>query len=268
MIYSYCVIDSGDTLKERINGLDGAIIYTIPHRDIGLVSSEIGRVIKDAGRTDVLRHEEVVERVMGRYVVLPMRFNTVFGTEADAVDVLRRRYDEFKKNINRLRDKVEFGVRIIWPGERIREGIARAHKSSTAGSGAPGDTPAKRYVKEKLAEHETQKAFEREAEKHIRALESILQDAISEKRAERLKSRDLLLDAKYLVGKGAARDFRELFERFKKEHGDFRYLFSGPWPPYNFVRVRIPPKPLCAKGGVSEEALPPLKKGDRGDSVG
>ena len=107
MIYSYCVIDSGDTLKERINGLDGAIIYTIPHRDIGLVSSEIGRVIKDAGRTDVLRHEEVVERVMGRYVVLPMRFNTVFGTEADAVDVLRRRYDEFKKNINMLRDKVE-----------------------------------------------------------------------------------------------------------------------------------------------------------------
>ncbi|MCX6340084.1 MAG: GvpL/GvpF family gas vesicle protein [Candidatus Aureabacteria bacterium] len=243
VIYTYCVIDSGDKLKGRIKGLDGAIIYNIPHRDIGLISSEIGRGITDTGKTDVLRHEEVVEREMGNYVVLPMRFNTVFNTRDDAVCILKKHYGEFKENINRLRDKVEFGVRVIWPGEVIKENIAHAHKGSTAGSGASGDTPAKRYMKEKLAEHEIEKAFEKEAEQHILALESVLKDCISEKKVEKLKSCDLLLDANYLVKKGAAGDFREAFEHFKKEHSDFKYLFSGPWPPYNFVRVKIPPHP-------------------------
>jgi len=249
VIYAYCVIDSGDKLKDRIKGLDDAIICNIPHRDIGLISSEIGRRITDISNTDVLRHEAVVERVMKDFVVLPVRFNTVFRTEDDAIDILRGCYDEFKKNIKRLRDKVEFGVRIIWQGERIKEGIARTHKGSIAGSGASGDTPAKRYMKEKVAEHEREKIFEQEAEKHIRALESILKDYISEKRVEKLKSCDLLLDANYLVGKGAVGDFREAYEHFKKEHGDFRYLFSGPWPPYNFVQVKIPPNPPLQKGG-------------------
>jgi hypothetical protein len=57
----------------------------------------------------------------------------------------------------------------------------------------------------------------------------------AEKKLKRLKTENLLLDAVYLVERDRQNDFKEAFEHIKGPHTDFKFLFSGPWPPYNFV---------------------------------
>ncbi|MCJ7788781.1 MAG: GvpL/GvpF family gas vesicle protein, partial [Candidatus Atribacteria bacterium] len=49
------------------------------------------------------------------------------------------------------------------------------------------------------------------------------------------KTENLLLDAVYLVEKDKQNDFREAFEHIKSGPPGLKYLFSGPWPAYNFV---------------------------------
>ena len=72
---------------------------------------------------------------------------------------------------------------------------------------------------------------------------------------EKLKSDNLLLNAYYLVEKEKQRDFKEAFERAKNTPGDLNYLFSGPWPPYNFINLSK--KPYCFK---DFEGIDMLKK--------
>ena len=59
----------------------------------------------------------------------------------------------------------------------------------------------------------------------------------SEKKLTKLKTENLLLDAVYLVEKSQEGNFREAFEHIKSARPDFKYLFSGPWPAYNFVTL-------------------------------
>ena len=57
----------------------------------------------------------------------------------------------------------------------------------------------------------------------------------AEKKLVKLKTENLLLDAVYLVEKDKQNDFREAFEHIKSGPPGLKYLFSGPWPAYNFV---------------------------------
>ena len=43
------------------------------------------------------------------------------------------------------------------------------------------------------------------------------------------------MNAVYLVENDREGDFREAFENVKRTHPHLKYLFSGPWPAYNFV---------------------------------
>jgi hypothetical protein len=47
----------------------------------------------------------------------------------------------------------------------------------------------------------------------------------------------LLLDAAYLVEKSQVCNFKEAFWHIKNAHPGFKFLFSGPWPAYNFIAM-------------------------------
>ena len=111
-IYAYAVIDSNSKITAPINGLEGIGVYNIPYRDIGIVVSE-GEQIQDITQEHILKHEEVVEKLMEDFTVLPMRFHTLFNQEKDALLMMKEYCGDFRENLDRLRNKKEFGVRVI-----------------------------------------------------------------------------------------------------------------------------------------------------------
>jgi len=233
-IYTYGIIDAHDRIRdEAILGLEGARIYTIYYLDIGIVVSELEqqtRYIED----NILEHERVVEKLMEYFTVLPMRFLTVFDRKEDIIQMLKDYYRDFKKNLKRLRNKVEFGVKVIWPGDKVREEIASAYTKQYELPIANNSAGAK-FIQEKFKEYKIDKKYEEEANRQIEVIDKFFCEFASEKKLEKHLNKSLLLNAYYLIDKEKQSTFKEGFERLKGAASGFNYLFSGPWPPYNFI---------------------------------
>ena len=233
-IYAYGIIDSNSGMDEAIKGLGEASVYNIPYRDIGIVVSDLEAQVQIKTKESILKHEEVVERLMDRFTVLPMRLYTVFSKKEDMLLKVKDHYEDFIENIDRVREKCEFGIKVIWAGDIIKERIINAHKNE---SPAHPEQPGTKFMKEKFEKYKIDKEFEEEADRCIVIVDGFISKFISEKKLEKLKTDNLLLSASYLVDKEKKDDFKKAFEELKSSGGDLQFMLSGPWPAYNFITL-------------------------------
>lgn len=235
-IYTYAVINYNGDIDRSIKGLEERSVYNIPCEDIGIVVSNINEKIeeiKDITREYVLAHEKVIEELMDKFTVLPVRFFTVFDKKENVISMSRKYYNDFKNNLERLRNKVEFGIKVIWNGSDVKKKIEETYKNSDS---IPVTSRAKIFIKEKFKEYKINKIFESEADRCIEFIDNSFSRFSCEKKIQKLKTENLLLSANYLVEKEKQNDFKKVYEQLKNGQDKFKYLFSGPWPAYNFVR--------------------------------
>jgi hypothetical protein len=235
VVYIYGIIDSNDPIGQSIRGFGGAAAYNIPFRDIGVVATNLNEPTRNISGADALAQEALVERLMEDFTVLPVKFLTVFKGMQDVLSMMRAYYGAFRDNLDRLRNKVEFGIKVIWPADRIKTRIIDTYERTDGKAPAVDNSREKRFIAERLKNYKVEKAFKEEAGNCIDAIDLPLSRFAAEKSLEKLRTENLLLSAAYLVEKGKQNDFKEAFERVKTANTSFRYLFSGPWPPYNFV---------------------------------
>jgi len=234
-LYLYGIIDSSEPITESLYGLEGASICNVPFRDIGAIVSEISRPIEEATEGAVLEHEAVAEGMMAVRTVLPVRFGTIIDGRDNLLSMMQDYYGQFKENLDRLRDKFEFGVKVIWPGNKVKGNIVTAFKKSGQKMPGAGGSAAARFMKEKFREHRIDEEFKARAGRFVKIVDIFFGRFAAEEKVEKLKTENLLVDAVYLVEKDKIHDFREAFEHIRSAHPNLKYLFSGPWPAYNFV---------------------------------
>jgi hypothetical protein len=245
-IYVYGIIDSNKQVDEPVYGLEKARVYNIPFRDIGVVASDLTGPMPDVTEDNILAHEDVVESLTENFTVLPVKFLGVFDAKENILSTMGDYYTDFKDNLNRLHNKVEFGIKVIWPAEKIKERIALvlARRQAVARSSCrkgdrkiaiSDDSPAKKFIREKFEKYKLDKEFAEKANRLVNTIDIFLGKFAAEKKLEKLKTENLLLDGVYLVEKDKQSNFKEAFEHIRSACTDLRYLFSGPWPPYNFV---------------------------------
>src|SRR6185312_9460816 len=76
----------------------------------------------DSTRENVLAHERVNETVMRDHTVIPMSFGTIFKTHEDIVELLRSASEAFGDVLNKMQNKLEFGLKVLWDrDEAMRE---------------------------------------------------------------------------------------------------------------------------------------------------
>jgi hypothetical protein len=252
-IYTYAVIDSAQAV-EPSPGLFGMPVHNLPYRRLGVVVSELpegdyphmGTVPKTLRTAEsILEHGAVTDRLMTCFTVLPIRFGTIFPDRDRVVANAEEHYTDFCFNLDRLRAKAEFGLRVLWPGEAIRQEIER-EGSVWSVTGQPG-TAARQFLEAKLVQYRLDQAFATRAEQAIAEIDRAFHPIAAEEEYERLKTPNLLLSACYLVEQTRIGDFRQAYERLRRGRPDFRYLLSGPWPPYNFVVM--PPQGAAVRPG-------------------
>lgn len=235
-IYIYGIIDSNDRTDESIKGLNDIPVSYIPYKDISLVISSFNGGIQDITKIKVLEHEDVLDRLMEKFTVLPFRFRTLYNREEEAVSMLKDFYNDFSENLGRLRNKAEFDIKVIWSGDKIIEEIASDYERDRdilAGDESRG----RLFMEQAYKKYKIDMEFEERANICINVIDNFFSRFASEKRLEKLKSKNLLLDAFYLVDKERQENFKEAFDSLRTSPSDFQYLFSGPWPPYNFVSI-------------------------------
>ncbi len=115
--YIYCIIE---TKMDRNFGPIGigdrhAEVMTIGFKDLSMVVSNHPLSKLVVNRENMIAHERNIEVVMKEFEsVLPVRFGTIAASADEIINLLDRRYWEFKNCLRDMEHKVELGVKGIW----------------------------------------------------------------------------------------------------------------------------------------------------------
>ena len=196
-------------------------------------------VVQDPTRDNVLAHQRVNETVMQKHTVIPMSFGTVFKTDDDIIELLRSAYDAFIDVLNKMQDKFEFGLKVLWDRDQIIREIEeedediRRLKSEI--SSQKGSTYFARMQYGRLIDS----ALQSRSERYVTEFLQRLRDVSVASRVNRAIGDKMIMNAAFLV----QRDQEQAFDRRIKEiasHFDkLTFKYTGPWPPYNFVNIRL-----------------------------
>jgi gas vesicle protein GvpL/GvpF len=239
--YVYCIIQASEPLRFGPLGIgvDPAEVHTVNFRDIAAVVSDTPIEVHDPTRENVLAHERVNETVMRKHTVIPMSFGTVFKTREDIVELLRSAYDAFHDVLDKMQDKLEFGLKVLWDREVMVKEIENqdedVRRLKQEISAQKGSTYFARMQYGRLVDA----ALQAHSEKYVAEIFEALRDVAVASRANKPIGDKMIMNAAFLV----ARDREQAFDQRVKEIGarfdKLTFKYTGPWPPYNFVNIRL-----------------------------
>ena len=122
--YVYCIIRLDKQKDFGSVGIGGGQrVYTVHFRDLAAIVSDTPIVIYVPTRENVLAHEFVNETVMREHTVIPMSFGTVFRSEDDVTELLRSTYQAFSEVLDKMQDKIEFGLKVLGDRDKVVSGV-------------------------------------------------------------------------------------------------------------------------------------------------
>jgi hypothetical protein len=239
--YVYCVIKSERPVSFGPIGI-GAVpaeVYTVHFRDIAAVVSNTPMVVQDPTRDNVLAHQRVNETVMQHHTVIPMSFGTVFKTDDDTTELLRSAYEAFLDVLTKMQDKFEFGLKVLWDRDQIVREIEEEDEDIRRLKGEISSQKGSTYFARMQYGRLIDAALQARSERYVAEMFEALRDVSVASRSNKPIGDRMIMNAAFLV----ARDLEQAFDTRVKEIGQrydkLTFKFTGPWPPYNFVNIRL-----------------------------
>jgi hypothetical protein len=236
--YVYCVIQSVDPLRFGAAGI-GSEIHTIHFRDLAAVVSDVPLGVLDSTRENVLAHERVNEIVMRDHTVIPMSFGTIFKTKDDIVQLLRSAYDAFGDVLTKMRDKMEFGLKVLWDRDSVvkdiedeDEGIHRLKNEIASQKGST-------YFARMQYGRAIDAALQQRSERYGSEILDRLRDVAVASRINKPIGDKMIMNAAFLVSRDQEAAFDARVKSIASQHDKLTFKYTGPWPPYNFVNIRL-----------------------------
>jgi hypothetical protein len=252
-LYVYGVIPKGTSADvfEHVRGVDPTEpVMLVCDGELAAVASavrldEFGEEVIEANLRDarwlaekVQAHDNVLSAAVGRTVVLPFRFGTIYRSEAQVQDLLRRR-DDFRSTLARLDGATELGVKAFVDAHALRRRLAEGEGTHDDPISAGRAYMQRRQVERRVGEDVDRFVADCARESHARLTAGArdgranpIQLPQSDVVAERM-----ILNGAYLVDVDAQEEFRGAVRELEHAYGTngVRYEVTGPWPPYNFV---------------------------------
>jgi len=240
--YIYCVIESKDERDFGPMGIgDGSRVYTVPYRNLAAVISDTPIRIYDPTRENILAHELVNETVMREHTVIPVSFGTIFRTNEDIIELLRSTYHAFDDVLQKMKNKIEFGLKVLWDRDRVVQRIEesddeiRRLKEEITGN-AQSSTYFARMQLGRLIEA----GLEYAAFQYMTDIHDSLRPAAVASRTNKPIGDRMIMNAAYLVERDGERQFDEAVGALSRKYEDvLSFKYTGPWPPYNFVNIKL-----------------------------
>ena len=119
-IYIYGIIEASEEKSLGIAGITAyEEVYTIPHQDISAVVSDSEMVnyttlVKDVVARYLLRHQQVIEKVMDSYTIIPMKLGTYAFNIREVEEILSKGHTKFKDIFRKINNKIEMDVVATW----------------------------------------------------------------------------------------------------------------------------------------------------------
>ncbi|MGP4006682.1 GvpL/GvpF family gas vesicle protein [Streptomyces sp. 4N124] len=246
--YVYAICEPlGARLPAELTGVAGDRPHMFPHLGLVAVVSHVPE--RDFAEkplrahledldwlTETARaHERVIHALTALTTPLPLRLATVFRDDTGVRVMMEEQEAHFRDTLNRLRGRVEWGVKVYAEPEPDAEPAAGDGPRSKPASGRDYLRQRRRSV---MAREDTWQRAERFADR--------LHDALSA-HAERTRLHppqnpvlssapgQNVLNAAYLVPRPRSEEFMDVLDHIKSGERGIRIELTGPWAAYSFV---------------------------------
>ncbi len=239
--YVYCVIRSSKPLQFGMSAIAGEVgnVHTVNYKDLAAVVSDVPIGPLDSTRENVLAHEHVNETVMRAHTVIPMSFGTIFKTREDALELLRSAHDAFDDVLSKMANKLEFGLKVLWDRDAViadiedqDEDIRRLRNEIAS---QKGSTYFARMQYGRLLEA----ALQSRSERYVSGILEDLRASAVAARINKPIGDKMILNAAFLVSRDKESAFDQCIKHVAAQHDKLTFKYTGPWPPYNFVNIRL-----------------------------
>jgi len=239
--YVYCIIESSDPLRFGPIGIgaEPSDVYTVHFKNLAAVVSDAPLEVLDSTRENVLAHERVNETVMREHTVIPMSFGTIFKTREDIVELLRSAAEAFGDVLNKMQNKLEFGLKVLWDRDQaVREveleddDISRLKKEI---SGQKGPTYFARMQYGRLIDS----ALQARSERYVADILEQLREVSVASRINKPIGDKMIMNAAFLISRDQESAFDTKVKSIAARFDKLTFKYTGPWPPYNFVNIRL-----------------------------
>ena len=203
--------------------------------------SDTPLVIYDPTREHVLAHEFVNETVMREFTVIPMSFGTVFRSEDDVTELLRSTYQAFSDVLDKMQDKIEFGLKVLWEREKVIANLERENDEirrlkDEISRNIASSTYFARMQLGRLVEA----ALEGVQSRYVADIHEALKPVAVASRSNKVIGDRMILNAAFLVERTQERAFDDKVKEVSRRYEDLlMFKYTGPWPPYNFVNIKL-----------------------------
>ena len=245
--YIYCVIGTTEERNFGPIGIGGRNdeVTTFCYKDIGMVISNHPLTRLVVNRRNTVAHEKVVERVMEEFSVLPVRFCSIASDVEEIRNLLVRRYVEFKNLLKDMDHKIELNIKGLWKNmEIIYREITEENQEIKRLKEEIGENMGKISLQTKMSVGTlVENSLKEKKEGEVDNITEILsKTAVTHKRNTTIGD-EMFLNTAFLVDRDMEKEFDnridELSEKYKER---IKFIYAGPFPPYNFANVTIYPE--------------------------
>lgn len=240
-LYVYGIIEESCLKYFDVTGVKNKEVYTVYFQELAAAVSQIKEEEIDPTRKNLLAHTSVQEFLLQEYTFLPMSFGVIVSSIDRIKKLLEDNYLSFKRELERLSEKVEVEIKVHWNKEAVKKELESNQQ----------------YIKLSNKIAEVSSALEKqnlliETGKLVEEVVLGWQDKISYDIFYNLKSLSVtacmnkskeitnILDASFLIEKNKENEFREkLFTLDTKYQNKIDIKYIGPLPPYNFLQVEL-----------------------------
>ncbi|MGW2647526.1 GvpL/GvpF family gas vesicle protein [Streptomyces sp. NPDC001393] len=187
--------------------------------------------------TTARAHQGVIDALTTVTTPLPLRLATVFQDDSAVRTMIEAREDDFRRTLDRLEGRVEWGVKLYLEHE----------PAESAPAMAPGPASGPDHLRRRRESRHAHEERWQQADAFARSLHELLSRYAEDSRLHAPQNSALsaepgrnVLDAAYLVPRWHCEEFVELVDHTKVEAPGIRVELTGPWAAYSFVGETAP----------------------------
>ncbi len=238
--YLYGFADGQFSPPAELLGLAGAPVHALRFEDVAALVSDHPVEKLSLLRRNLEPHHRVVREAGQQATFIPATFGHISESAEQIVDLLRDNYAAIQEELRRLAGKVEMGVKLLWDVDSIFDFFVsfdrelRNRRDRVFGKSRP-------TLEEKL---ELGAYFDKRLKQERERLGNLISEALrtltSEVRVNPPSDEKMVLNAAFLIERSREKEFEEsLYRAAGMFDSNFALDYSGPWPPYSFVRLSL-----------------------------
>jgi hypothetical protein len=224
-------------------GISGLQTDAVCAGDIVAVVGDVTRAGFSPDKADAINYARVIEYLFPHFPLLPMRFGSILDSSEAVREMLERNCGALRQNLEEVRHKAEFGLKVICEPEILLDELRRKAEVGTEMTGTPAGSAVqsvyREYVEKKLRDHRLDELASTHAENVIAEITGYILRLNAKFKFKKMAMTALMVDAVFLIDRRNQDELVNTISELQNHFSGLKFVLTGPWPPFSFVDITI-----------------------------